>query len=369
MSKTAHGRQWFAERPYIIAIAISATLILWMASGMMKAQTMPDSKSKEEVIVPKVKVETLYAKAISDNVELYGRTEPDRITTLKAEISGQIVAVFAKRGATVKQGDIIAKIEVNDIEIQLEQSKAMLAQRNLEYDGAKALNEDGYQGKVQLTSAYANLQAVKADIKRLQIALENTVVRAPYGGVLNERYVEQGDYVQSGDEVAMIADLSPVVVRAHVTENQIQQLSIGQSARIHLLNREATEGVIRYISSVADSTTNTFKIEVSIANDNNEIFAGISSEVNIPLQQVAAIKISPALLALDELGNIGVKTVEDSIVQFTPIDIVKTESDGIWLQGLGNQADIITLGQGFVRAGDTVEAVMSKSATANSAAN
>ena len=45
-------------------------------------------------------------------------------------------------------------------------------------------------------------------------------------------------------------------------------------------------------------------------------------------------------------------------MQFTLINIVKTESDGIWLQGLGEQADIITLGKGVVREGDTVDAIM-----------
>ena len=58
------------------------------------------------------------------------------------------------------------------------------------------------------------------------------------------------------------------------------------------------------------------------------------------------------------MGNIGVKTVNNKKVVFTPINVVKSENDGLWLTGLGQQADIITLGQGFVRAGDEVEAVM-----------
>lgn len=360
MNSTSSRRQWFAERPYLIAIAITITIVLWMFSGTMKAEETSNEIEKNAPPIPKVKVETLYAVGVSDNVELYGRTEPDRTTTLKAELGGQITQVFATRGAFVKKGDVIAKLEVNDLKMQLDRSKALLSQRELEYEGAKSLNEDGYQGRVQVTSAYANLQAVRADITRLEISLENTTIKAPYDGVLNERYVEQGDYVQSGDEVALIADLSPLIVRAHVTENQIQHLMVAQDAQIKLLNRQNVAGKIRYIASVADSNTNTFKIEIAIENADNKIKAGISSEVNIPLTEVAAIKISPALLALDAMGNIGVKTVENDQVIFTEIDIVKTESDGIWLKGLGEQADVITLGQGFVREGDTVEAVMTK---------
>ncbi|MGB1263079.1 MAG: efflux RND transporter periplasmic adaptor subunit [Cognaticolwellia sp.] len=357
MSTVSQRRQWFAERPYILAIIITIALVLWMASGLMQAQEIPNEKISHGVIIPQVKVETMHAETISDTVALYGRTEPDRVTTVKAEISGKIEQVLAKRGASVQQGQVIVKLAMNDLASQLTQAKALLSQREIEHQGALKLNADGYQGKVQVSSAAANLAAVQAQIDGLTIAIENTVIRAPFDGVLNTRYVEQGDYVKSGDNIAMIADLDPLVVRAYVSENNIAQLMVGQQASIRLLNKENLAGKVRYIASVADDVTNTFKIEVAIENTGSALLAGLSSEVNVALSEVAAIKISPALLALDEQGNTGVKTVEQSIVKFTPINIVKSEKDGVWLSGLGEQADIITLGQGFVRAGDQVEAV------------
>jgi multidrug efflux system membrane fusion protein len=367
MSTASQRRQWFAERPYIIAIIITLVLVLWMTSGLMQAQEIPNEKSQHSVIVPKVKVETMYAKIISDSVALYGRTEPDRITTLKAEINGRIEQVLAQRGARVKQGQIIVKLAINDLASQLLQAKALRTQREIEHQGALKLSADGYQGKVQVSSAAANLAAVEAQIKRLNIDIANTVIRAPFEGVLNTRYVEQGDYVQSGDDIAMIADLEPLIVRAHVSENNISQIMVGQKANIHLLSQKGLTGEVRYIASVADDATNTFKIEIAIANNGSNFLAGLSSEVNISLAEIPAIKVSPALLALDEQGNIGVKTVENNHVKFTPINIIKSEKDGIWLSGLGEHADIITLGQGFVRAGDEVEAVFSKASNANAA--
>jgi membrane fusion protein, multidrug efflux system len=359
MKLNKYGRQWLAERPYILALFISLILIIWMASGIMQTPEMPKTVDKENNIIPKVKIETLYAENVSDVVELYGLTAPDRITHVKAEISGKIDQVFAKRGSKVSKGQIIATLEINDLESQLTRSKALLTQREIEYKGAKKLNAEGYQGEVQVSSAAANLASVKAEIKRLEIAISYTAIRAPFDGILNTRHIEQGDYVQSGDDVAMIADLDPLVVRAFVTEQQVELLSVGQQAEISLLNKTKLPGKIRYISSVADDNTNTFKIEVTIENADYKLLAGISSEVDVVLTEVPAIKLSPALLALDEMGNIGVKTVTDNKVVFTPINVVKSENDGLWLSGLGSQADVITLGQGFVRAGDIVDAVMS----------
>ncbi|WP_448565539.1 efflux RND transporter periplasmic adaptor subunit [Thalassotalea ganghwensis] len=357
MTQPKINQQWLAQRPYLIAIFITLTLILWMASGSMQAQENTTEEATVTEIIPQVKVESLSAELVNDTIELYGRTEPSRVTTLKAEIAGRVEQVIAKRGQFLNKGDDILRLELNDLPDQLAKAQALLKQREIEFEGAKKLAANGFQGQAQFTEAQANLAAIHAEIKRLTLMIDKTTVSAPYDGILNNRYVEQGDYVKSGDQLALIADLNPLIVRAYVTEKQVPDISIGQKAQVRLLNRGEIDGNVRYISSVAEESTNTFKIEIALENNQQNLVAGISSEVLLPLKQVNAIKISPALLALDEQGNIGVKTVVDQHVVFTPINIVKSSSDGIWLTGLGEQADIITLGQGFVRHGDRVEAI------------
>jgi multidrug efflux system membrane fusion protein len=362
VTNSAQKNQWLAERPYILAIIIVIALFLWMFSGTMNAQNIAskhqkNTQQKRNVPIAKVQVKTMQAQSIHDSVELYGRTEPSRTATLRAEVSGKITAILAKRGAYVKKGDIIAEIESNDLISQLKYTQALLKQRKIEYQGAKSLNSKGYQGQAKLAQAFSALEAAKADLIRIKLAVEHTVIKAPFAGVLNDRYIEIGDYVKTGDKIALIADLNPLIIRAYATENQINQLFVGQNADIRLLNHANMQGKVRYIASVADQATNTFKIEVAINNSDNQLAAGLSSEMDIALQQVLAIKLSPALLALDEKGNIGIKSVVNQQVVFTPIHIVKTEPDGIWLTGLGTSANIIVLGQGFVRAGDKVDAV------------
>ena len=365
MNKIIGKRQWLAERPYIIAGIIAAGLVVWMASGMLSgSEVVPtEAVTTEHTSFPKVQIDTRFSENIPKVIELYGRTEPDRITTLKAEVRGKIASVYAARGARVTKGQIIVKIALNDLEAQLAHSKALLAQREIEYLGAKKLHSKGHQGEAELAHAFADREAAKADIARLEIDINNTVIRAPFDGVLNTRFVEVGDYVASGDDIAVIADLDPLVVRAYATENQVAFLSAGQKAEVRLLAKDKKIGEIRYIASVADDATNTFKIEIALDNVNYKVFAGVSSEVSISLESVAAVKVSPALLALDENGNVGIKSVSDNLVVFTPINIIKSESDGVWLTGLGGQVDIITLGQGFVRAGDRVDPVQAPSRT------
>ncbi|MEC9261705.1 MAG: efflux RND transporter periplasmic adaptor subunit, partial [Pseudomonadota bacterium] len=134
-------------------------------------------------------------------------------------------------------------------------------------------------------------------------------------------------------------------------------VTLGQQASARLISGEQVTGRIRYISNVSNEGTNTFTIEVAVANPDNALLAGLSGEIFVTLKQVNAIKITPSVMALDEDGNLGVKVVENNRVRFISIDMVKSEADGVWLAGLGEQAEVITRGQGFVRDGDSVEVV------------
>lgn len=355
------------QQPAWIAAAIFILLTLWILSGVAASPEASTEKSKSsEDVAPlaKVKVETLQADMVNREITLYGRTEPDRQATLRAEIRGQVMEVLVDRGQEVKAGDVLFRLDQNDLEQQLVSAKALLKQREIELEGAQSLGKKGYQSQSTQAQAEANLQSAKANVERLELSLENTQIAAPFDGVLNDRYVEVGDYLREGDQIAMVVDLQPLVIRADVTENHVRELELGQTAKGRLVSGELMQGKIRYISSVSNQGTNTFKIEVAVDNSKNQYIAGMSTELSVPLQQTWAVKITPAVMALDEQGNLGVKVVRQKHVHFVPIDIVRSDNEGVWLSGLGQSADVITLGHGFVRDGDEVEVVLDNAAMA-----
>ena len=78
----------------------------------------------------------------------------------------------------------------------------------------------------------------------------------------------------------------------------------------------------------------------------------------IPAETIYAQKISPALLTLDDEGNLGIKTVNEAgVVEFHKADVAMSSSEGVWIAGLPHAATIITVGQGFVGEGTVVDAV------------
>ena len=348
----------FSRRPYVVALLLSLALAAWMASGRLGSGATEDEvavQGQSGPLLPKVRVRTFKAEPVRRTVTLYGRTEPDRLATLKAETEGRVTEVMAARGASVRKDDPILRIAIRDREQRLSHARKLLELKLIEFEGAKKLNDKGYQGKVYLAKIGAELADARATIARLELEIENTVLRAPFDGILAERHAQIGDYLAVGDPAAVVVDLDPLIVRADVTQGDVAALSPGQAAQVRLMRGGVHEAEIRYLASVADQNTNTFRIEAALANPELNMLAGMSAELNIALEETLAIHISPALLALNEAGDLGVKWVHAGEVRFTPIDLVKSEADGAWITGLGAEVTLITVGQAFVREGDRVE--------------
>ena len=348
----------FRQQPIWLALIISLALILWIMSGMVSGQTEGPKKSQLKAPLQKVEVTTFVADRVAKEVAIYGRTEPDRMVTLRAELGAKIEDILAEEGSPVKEGQSLFKLDENDLPQQIRSARAFVEQRRLELKGAESLQQQGLQSEVTIALARANLESAKSTHTALEIALDNTLVKAPYDGIFDTQMVEIGDYVGVGDPIATIVDLNPLVIKADVTENDVALLHKGKIATARLVSGEQMMGEIRYIASISNEGTNTFEVEVAVPNPNAQYLAGMSTQLTIPLDETWAVRVTPAVMALDERGELGIKTVsENDTVVFTPINMVKSDNDGVWLSGLGQQADIITLGQGFVRHGDRVEVV------------
>ncbi|MGR5145748.1 efflux RND transporter periplasmic adaptor subunit [Photobacterium alginatilyticum] len=356
-------RRFLSQKPWIISLAILLAIGLWLLSGTSGTEPAPQAETsqspeKEQAPLAKVVVTNFKSQPTQRSISLYGRTAPDRQATLGAEVSGTVEKLLVRKGQRVSEGQPLIQLNKADRELQLKRAEALLMVREKEHNAARSLRDRGLQGEVAFSQAEASLIDAKATVRNLELALENTLIEAPFDGIVETLHIEKGDYLGVGDPVATVVDLNPLVISADVSERHIQQIHTGQKARISLLNGYSTEGELRYQASVASAQTNTFAIEIEIPNPDMKLAAGVSADVELKLDKQSAIKVTPSMLALDESGNLGIKTLaDDNRVNFVPIAIVKVEPDGVWLSGVGDQVDVITVGQGFVRKGDNVIAV------------
>src|SRR5262249_19780329 len=186
----------------------------------------------------------------------------------------------------------------------------------------------------------------------------NTAIHAPFAGVGEERRVEIGDFTDMGDKIARIVDLDPVLVVAQVSERDVDKIRVGMPGSARLVTGETVNGKVRFVGSAADAKTRTFRVELEVPNPPRAIVQGVSAELHLPVADLPAHRVSPAILTLAENGDVGVKTIgPGNTVEFHAVTIVATGADGVWLAGLPPTVTFITVGQDFVTAGQKVEPV------------
>ena len=348
-------------RPIWIVLVIVVALAAWLASGMVGGHDKPAAEAapKAEQAEPvSVAVRTSQAETVWREVELNGRTAPDRAVTLRAQTAGRIQSVQARRGARVKADEVIARIAIDDRSASRNEARAVVEQRRLQYEAVRKMSEKGYQTRTDLAQAKSDLEAAQAQLAEIQQDIDNTVIRAPFAGVLETRPVEVGDYVGVGDEIARVIQQDPFVVAGDLAEKDVAFVEPGQTGRARLIDGRTVDGTVRYVATEADEATRTYPVELEVDNPGGRLVAGASAKLTLPLEQVQAHEVAADLLTLDEAGDMGIKTIgDDGRVAFHRADIVKSSDERLWLGGLPQTLRLITTGQGFVRAGDPVRVV------------
>ncbi len=356
MKNPLEGRQSLAY-----ASAIFLLLAGWLASGYLDSNEEPTtavSATPGRSLVPKVRVRVPEPKRISQRIVLNGRTQAARAVTLRAEVEGRVVALAATRGATVRKGELIAQLDKRDRLARLEEAHVLLKQRELEYQGAKKLQKQNLQSETFLANVASQRATARAMVESIEFEIRNTRVVAPFGGILDQLPVEVGTYLTAGDEVARVLEQDPIIFVGHVSQQDRHRLVLGDKGIARLVTGLVVEGELRYLASEADPTTRTFKVELQIPNPDGSLVSGITAELSIPVRFVHAFQLSPALLSLSSDDRLGVKVVNDQDrVEFLPVQVVRSTSAGLWLTGLPKGVRVITVGQGFVHAGDKVIAV------------
>lgn len=358
------------SRPWLLAGLVAAAVIAWVASGSLGTrgahEATPAASGKGDAKeIARVQVRLQRAEPVARSVSVYGRTAPARVVDIKAETSGRVVALEAARGKSLRKGTVMVRLDLRDRQARLEQAQAGVAQHQTAYEGQLELKAQGYVSDTQIAETLAKLETAKAELVRAELDLEYMTIRAPFDGVIEERPVEIGDYVRAGDPVLTFVDNTQLIVTGSIAEQDARHVAVDHEAVAQLVTGQQVRGRIRYIAPVADEATRTFTVELAIANADGSLPSGVTAEMQIPAGETPAHKVSPAILSLASDGQIGVKTVDgDGRVVFTPVEIARSEPDGVWVTGLPATASIITVGQGYVSPGQRVEAVPVREDTA-----
>ncbi|RYH03793.1 efflux RND transporter periplasmic adaptor subunit [Salipiger sp. IMCC34102] len=346
-----------ASRSVWIAAAILVGIVGWMGSGFVapaETEAEPEATETAEALPASVVVQTVTAEDVTLTFQAEGQAQPDRDTSLRASATGDVAEVLIEKGAIVETGDVLARLSDTRARADIARAEEDQARAQREIDSAQALLDRGVGTADRVADARATLATAQAQVANAREALADLNIVAPFGGRVETLSLDEGGFVSAGEEVGRIVDNRPLTVAIQVPQQVLNRIETGQSAEVQFITGETREGTVTFVGTSAAAETRTFLAEIEVANEDGAIPAGISAEVVIPTGTAQAQFLSPSIVSLDPQGEIGVKTVEDEIVRFYPIEIVKAELSGVWATGLPETAPIITIGQGFVQEGERV---------------
>jgi len=305
-----------------------------------------------------VRVASYVAQKYEETITVTGKTQASRKITLRSQVSGKIIEVPSKKGEFLNDGQLIALIDPEDRQQKLSETKAIVEQRTLEYNTTKELFESNFRSEGQLAEAKSNLALAKANLTRSQLNLDHTNIVAPFDGILQEKTIEIGNYVNQGDPVATFVDLNPILITGELLEKDLHKIALGRQCTAELTNGQIIDGEIIYISSSAKDLTRTFQVEIEANNPSNQVVDGITAKLIIPVQEITAHRIASSLLTLDDEGIMGIKAVNGfNKVVFYRIEIAGEDKKGLWVTGLPEEISIITVGQEYVAPGQLINPI------------
>jgi multidrug efflux pump subunit AcrA (membrane-fusion protein) len=408
----AHSR-----RLWISVILIILILILTGAGILVLMKTGKESTAKVQEPPRRVAVvlKELVPQPFTKTAEAYATVSPLKKGTVSARIAGPIdrISPDAEPGRSVTKGEMLARIEETRYEIALEKAKASLnkfkallkiersdnekraalfniAKQRFElaksdYGRKKVLHEGKLIAKQALEiaesqlelqrselenarselrkresriqSVQADIASAEAEIKRLKEDLSDTVIRAPFDGVIGERYVELGDQVSRNQKLFTVLDVSTVKVIARIPSHEISRVKQGVPVQVttRAYPEMAFMGQVAHIHPEADPKNRTFSVEVHVKNREEPMLQpGMFSRVQIPLQKFDQALMVPRDALLEDGKGPYVYVADKSKRQARRRDVVLGElgpEEALIVSGVKTGEALIVRGQELLNDG------------------
>jgi len=230
-----------------------------------------------------VEVAVARSDTVRDEIAATGQIEAVQSIDLRPEVDGRIVAILIREGQEVDEGTPLVKVDDAQLKAQVAQLEA---QRDLAQQGlarAKELAQQNASSAADLEQAEATARSAQAQYDLQRIRLERTTVRAPFAGVVGQRYVSLGDYVTNSTRLVSLQTVNPQRAAFQVPERFAQLLRPGQRVTFGvaaIAGRQFT-GEVDFVDPVVQLPGRTILVKARVPNGQRLLQPGMFIEARL----------------------------------------------------------------------------------------
>ena len=234
---------------------------------------------------PAMPVEAAAARSdtVVDAILATGQIEAVQSIDLRPEVEGRLVQILVREGALVARGTPLFKIDDAELKAQVAEVTAErdLARQSL--TRTRDLLSQKASSQAELERAEATMRSNEAQLERLKVRLERTLVRAPFAGVVGQRFVSLGDYVNSDTRLVSLQTVTPQRASFQVPERYADQLKLGQrvSFRVAALPGRDFSGKVDFVDPMVKLPGRTITVKAVVPNPRRELQSGMFIEARL----------------------------------------------------------------------------------------
>jgi len=230
-------------------------------------------------------VEVVVARTdtVRDEIGATGQIEAVQSIDLRPEVDGRIVAIVIREGQEVDQGTPLFKVDDAQLKAQVAQLEAQRDLANQALARVKELAQQSASSTADLEQAEASARSAQAEYDLQRIRLDRTTVRAPFAGVVGQRYVSLGDYVTTSTKLASLHTVNPQRAAFQVPERFARQLRPGQhvSFRVAAIAGRDFTGEVDFVDPVVQLPGRTILVKARVPNPARLLQPGMFIEARL----------------------------------------------------------------------------------------
>lgn len=287
--------------------------------------------------------------------------------TVSADLPGTIDRIGFESGRAVRQGDVLAQLDVRQERAQLAAVEAQRELAHLNFDRMQGLLNERVISRAEYDRATAEHRESEARVGEIHAAIDRKTIRAPFSGILGIRQVNVGQYLAGGDPLVSLQSLDPIYVNFGVPQQDAGEARVGRAVRVMAGDARTVDitGRVTAIDSIVDEKTRNVQVQATLANPGGKLRPGMFVQtelvlgasrpvVALPASAISYAPFGDSVFVVTDLKDPAGKPYRGVRQQFVKVGVARGDQIAI-LSGVKPGDEVVTSGVFKLRNGAPVQ--------------